>query len=214
MQVRELATRALATKPTHKAHDFLALLDPVEAHFDDRAAQWADADLRLRDHPTGALTPAVRNASTILVSLLLTLEFEAMRVRYFSTWLRPRSACTTATRAPPSTSAAAIAKACAEAVKRYPFVEVMGHPPEHYELRPMTLDHVGLEGIHNRRVQLENILPLILRRLTAGSTRRGRSDGEREGQQVRHVRQRSARQLLVTRLQRARDLAGYASDRH
>ena len=52
----------------------------------------------------------------------------------------------------------AIARARAEAVKRY-LVEVMGHPPEHYELRPMTPDHVALEGIHNRRVQLENILP-------------------------------------------------------
>lgn len=156
-QVRELATRALATNPTQKAHDFLALLDLVEAHFDDRAAQWVDADLWLRAHPPGALTQAVRDASTIPVSSLPTLEFEAMRMRNFST----RYALVGVHDGHEGDSPderAAIANARAEAVKRY-LVEVMGHPPEHYELRPMTPDHVALEGIHNRRVELENILP-------------------------------------------------------
>ena len=53
---------------------------------------------------------------------------------------------------------ATIAKARAEAVQRY-LVEVMGHPPEHYELRPMTPADVAFTGIHNRRVQLESIFP-------------------------------------------------------
>lgn len=156
-QVRELATRALVTNPTHKAHDFLALLDLVEAHFNDRAAQWADADRWLRAHPPGALTPAVRDASTIPGSSLPTLEFEAMRMRNFSTRYALVGVHDGREGASPD-ERAAIAQARAEAVKRY-LVEVMGHPPEHYELRPMTPDHAALEGMHNRRVQLENIFP-------------------------------------------------------
>ena len=156
-QVRELATRALAANPNSKAQDFLALLDLVEAQFDDRAVQWAGADAWLRAHPPGALTPAVRDASAIPASSIPTLEFEAMRMRMFST----RYALVgvhDGREGNSSDERAAIARARAEAVKRY-LVEVMGHPPEHYELRPMTADHVAFERIHNRRVQLEHILP-------------------------------------------------------
>jgi len=156
-QVRELATRALATKPTHKADDFLALLDLVEAHFDERAAQWADADRWLQAHPPAALSPAVRSASKIPVSSLPTLEFEAMRMRMISARYALVGVHDGREGASPD-ERAAIAKARAEAVKRY-LIEVMGHPPEHYELRPMTPDHAAFDRIHNRRVQLENILP-------------------------------------------------------
>ncbi len=156
-QVRELATRGLATNPTQKAHDFLAVLDLVEAHFDDRAAQWAAADHWLQAHPPAALSPAVRSASKIPVSSLPTLEFEAMRMRMISARYALVGVHDGHEGASPD-ERAAIAKARAEAVKRY-LVEVMGHPPEHYELRPMTPDHVALEGIHNRRVELENTFP-------------------------------------------------------
>lgn len=156
-QVRELATRALASSPTHKAEDFLALLDLVEAHFDDRAAQWAEADRWLHAHPLAALTPAVRDASTIPASSLPTLEFEAMRMRNFSIRYALVGVHDGREGASPD-ERAAIAKARAEAVQRY-LVEVMGHPPGHYELRPMTPADLAFTGIHNRRVQLENIFP-------------------------------------------------------
>lgn len=156
-QVRELAIRALAGKPTLKAQDFLAILDLVETHFDDRAVQWADADVWLRAHPPGALNPAVRAASTIPVSSLPALEFEAMRMRNFATRYALIGVHDGHEGVSPD-ERAAIATARAEAVKRY-LVEVMGHPPGHYELRPMPADHVAFERIHNRSVRFEHILP-------------------------------------------------------
>ena len=106
---------------------------------------------------TAALSPAVRSASKIPVSSLPTLEFEAMRMRMISARYALVGVHDGHEGASPD-ERTAIARARAEAVKRY-LVEVMGHPPEHYELRPMTPDHVALEGIHNRRVELENTFP-------------------------------------------------------
>lgn len=147
-QLWSCAARAAATGTVSGI--LLALLDLVEAHFDDRAAQWADPDRWLRAHPPGALTLAVRDASTIPVSSLPTLEFEAMRMRNFSTRYALVGVHDGREGASPD-ERAAIAQARAEAVKRS-LVEVMGHPPEHYELRPMTPNHVE-ECATGRRLQ-------------------------------------------------------------
>ena len=151
-QVRELATSALAsiTVPAPAPHEFLALLDQVEPHLDDRLVQWADADAWSRAHPLAAHSPAVRAASQIPASSLPSLEFEAMRMRM---WARHALVGVHDGR-----EGAAIATARAEAVKRY-LVEVMGHPHERHELRPMTPDHAAFDRIHDRRVDLESILP-------------------------------------------------------
>lgn len=118
--------------------------------------QWADADAWSRAHPLAAHSPAVRAASQIPASSLPSLEFAAMRMRMWG-----RHALVGVHDGHEGASPdqrAAIATARAEAVKRY-LVEVMGHPHERHELRPMTPDHAAFDRIHNRRVDLETILP-------------------------------------------------------
>ncbi len=165
-QVRELAIdaftaktryRALGTQPTSKAGDFFAVLDLIEAHFEERAVQWADADAWLHANTPNTLSPAIRKAATIPASSVRSLEFEAMRMghrsnRYALVGLHDGREGASAD------ERFAIARAGAEAVKRY-LVEVMGHPPEQFMLRPTASDRVGSERASERSVQLEAVLP-------------------------------------------------------
>lgn len=151
-QVRELAAGTLDNRPRSERADFLALVDAVEPHFATRAAHWAAADAWLRDHPVEALAPVIRAAAEIPASSLLTLRGEAMRMAAFGVRVAVIGGHDGREGRSPD-ERAAIAMARAEAVKRY-LIEVMGHPPDRYEVR------LPIPGrAPSRHVTLESIVP-------------------------------------------------------